>query len=171
MTLTYLNSFDELSEVYDEIDAQFSGISFAELMENEVENLMDEHQSYFDQEESPAGVPWEDLKPATVNRKGHSMILFETGKLEDSLTSRTSDTVVDFIDASVQTLIFGTSVEYAHFHMEKSQYRPARPMVGINESYVEALIERIADTTIAKMKSEKQHTRSSDVRTQPLDPR
>ena len=153
-----------MTEVYDEIDAQFRGISFAELMEDEVNNLMDEHQTYFDQEESPAGVPWADLKPATVNRKGHSMILFETGKLEDSLASRTSDTVVDFIDTAVQTLIFGTSVEYAHFHMEGNDYRPARPMVGINESYVEALLERIADTTVAKMKSEKQHTRGSDVR-------
>ena len=160
MTITYIDKFDELPKVYDEISEQFEALEYTDTLEDEVVHLMDLHQGFFDQEEDPNEQAWYPLADSTIAKKGHEMILFETGALESSLTEPgAAGQLVDFINEQITLLIFGMDIEYADLHMEDSaeNNRPARPMVGVTDRYVDDLSDRIADATVAGLKPEKIH--------------
>ncbi len=59
------------------------------------------------------GAPWQKLADSTIARKGSSMILSDTGHLEDSFRKGGSEHVEDITG---QTLRWGSTVPYALFH-------------------------------------------------------
>ncbi len=64
------------------------------------------------------GTPWVPLKPSTVKRKGHPLIMIDTGKTRDETRSIVlSGSGIGFLSTS-----------YAGYHMGKSGPRPARPI-------------------------------------------
>lgn len=67
---------------------------------------------FFQREAGPDG-PWQALAESTIEHKGHSRILYETGRLEAALTDSTPDSIIQIRRLS---LIFGVDLYYALKH-------------------------------------------------------
>ena len=149
----YLDDMKEIQGVYDGLSEQLNTLDLSEMLEKKLRELIEEHQEHFDTETDSSGKGWKPLKPSTIARKGHEMILFETGRLEDSLTERGSaDQILDFIkEEFFHGLTFGTGVEYAAFHQNKSGdiYRPP---VGVSELFIEKLENDVSDNVVEALK-------------------
>jgi len=87
-----------------------------------VADLQNTIRQYFRRQGGPYG-SWQPLAASTVARKGHSTILWETGRLMRSLWGVTPDSIRD---ESALRLRFGTRVPYAKFHETGTQHMPAR---------------------------------------------
>ncbi|WP_299072873.1 phage virion morphogenesis protein [uncultured Paraglaciecola sp.] len=86
-------------------------------------------------EQAPDGTPWEPLSPITIERKGHSRILENTGILFDNLAKQITG----------NELHFGATLkDYANMQQEggitspnsmiPNKTIPARPFIGLSES-------------------------------------
>lgn len=76
---------------------------------------------YFQSQNGPGG--WPRLHPATIERKGHSTILLEKGRLIPSLTGHTRDSIVE---VSRLRLRWGTRTPYAQYHETGTSNMPQR---------------------------------------------
>lgn len=65
-------------------------------------------------------VPWAPLAASTVRRKGHDKLLYDTGRLRDSITL---GTVTD------RTATVGTDAPYSIFHQMGTKRMDARPFI------------------------------------------
>ena len=144
-----------LNETVADMDSAMDRIDFKYLMEEQLGVLEGMHAYYFQNEVSPENKKWEKLSDYTIFKKGHDQILMETGDLLRSLTERNAPDAIREVDDgggdSKGYLVFGTSVEYAHWHMSGPQNMPARPMVGITEWYADKVAEDVADLIAAAL--------------------
>lgn len=76
-------------------------------------------QTQFAQQQDPYGKAWAKLSPYTIHKKGHSSILFETGKLAASTIA------VPMSGAGVEL----RSVDYGNFHQFGTKYMVAREIL------------------------------------------
>lgn len=76
-----------IAGIVGEIDA----IDFNDVFDQLETYLEEVHTDYFQFEADPNGAPWAPLASSTVRKKGHDTILFEEGKLQESLTSPNSE--------------------------------------------------------------------------------
>jgi len=108
-----------------------------------------EREMYLGQH-GPDGTAWAPLSPVTIDRKEHSAILVDTGRMFESLTTPngTEDTV--WITGPTW-LTFGTEVPYAQYHQTGTKRMPARPHVGINETTATQIGQRLADAVAARI--------------------
>src|SRR5258708_431112 len=67
------------------------------------------HQKLFENERSPTGSPWAPLRPRTIKKKGHDVILHQSGRLGAALMQTTSDSIREVTDRG---LTFGEDVPY-----------------------------------------------------------
>jgi len=157
---TYIDSFEELEGVFKDIDKAFGAIEYAPVFEEQIGKLLDEHTEHFAQEKDSTGTMWNELAASTIARKGHDTILFETGKLKASLTTRGGGgQILDEIhEGMFHGLVFGTDVEYAGIH-QFSSGRMQRPPVGLSDHYIEQLENAIMDFVVEGLKEKKQSTR------------
>ena len=139
-----------------------------ELLDSLVPILQNNEKNIFLTEVDPDGRAWKDLSLKTVNRKGFSKILVETGRLYQSLTAPagTSDTIWQ-TETSPSILTFGTSVPYARLQQfggfsfietEKGKKRievPARPFVGVKMVFEDRLVNAVADAAVKRIVKEK----------------
>lgn len=155
-TLT-VDSFEELQEVYDSVAEDFNQLDYTDWMVKELDNLARWENDLFVNAVGPDGGAWPPLAASTIRRKGHAAILVDTGALFRSLTARgLRQSTGDAVREAIQTetgghLSFGTSVPYSVYHDRASGSRPARRHVGINESYLDGMVNRVADYTIEKL--------------------
>lgn len=75
------------------------------------------------------GGSWKKLKPSTVARKGHEIILVETGALKKSLSEYDAPFQIHHVTNS--TVEFGTEHPFAaiHQHGTRDGRLPARPII------------------------------------------
>ena len=139
-----------LGGVFAEIEQQFNDADYTQLLAQTILDLEEEHDKYFVNEHSPAGVAWPPLAPSTVKKKGHDSILWETGAMMDSLISTTSDSIREVVsEPPNHSLSFGTSDEKSPIHQFGAGRIPQREHVGVNEPFCDQLAEKTADATVA----------------------
>jgi phage gpG-like protein len=150
-------SYDEVVGLWVELATEATKPETIRRAANRFFARMEEfHQFYFDAETSPEGEPWAELAQSTIDRKGHDQILFETGRLMESLTERGSpDAVRDiFANEASTEVVFGTSVEYSVFHMEGTTFMPARRHVGVPFDAVDDLADDLTEFIVHAFEEE-----------------
>jgi phage gpG-like protein len=134
-----------------ELESQVRNMDYFDVLTAFQETIAEGEAEAFHEEREPGGSPWAPLAPSTVKKKGHNIILFETGTLLGSLVTVGGPGNVSAV--SSRGSIFGTDVPYAIFHDQGTSKMPARPPVGISEERVDLLAERIADETVRQLAS------------------
>lgn len=144
-----------LKSILEEVVRDIQAIDFTYLMDEFFATLQEEHKYYFDYFVSPRGQAWAPLSQVTIDAKGHDTILRETNALFLSMTTETGDSIRD-IGGGVGDLlvygVFGTSVEYAHYHMTGTSRMPARPFAGIPAILVDEIALDVADLIVSNLK-------------------
>ena len=147
---------DVFQGIFDEVEAVFKDTDYTPLLNDYMGDLEMAHLDYFIGMHDPLGNAWAPLKPATVAGKaantqagGATNILFETGDMMNSLVGATSDSIkLVFREGDGAYLVFGTSVEYAHWHMTGTSKMAARPFLGMNEPLLTTLTKATADAVV-----------------------
>jgi hypothetical protein len=148
-----LNDPYELGAVYLEVDQAYQGADYSDVFAAFIPVLESFHTNVFTSQASPGGEPWAPNAPATVEKKGHGVILFETGEEEASLEGTTGGSIRDVED---RFFVFGTSVDHAIFHNDPGprpgSREPRRQDVGMNDELVDNLTNRVAEALVEKLK-------------------
>jgi phage gpG-like protein len=139
-----------LGGVFVEIEQQFINADYSETLEPFLRVFEGTHAAGFAAEASPSGSKWRPLSPRTIKRKGHGIILYETGRLKASLIGATGDSVRA---VSHRGLLFGTEVPYSIFHQDGTSRLPQREHVGINDETCQSVVDAIADAVVETLKS------------------
>ncbi len=109
-----------------------------DIVEKELEALMHEEEA---NQGGVGGIGgWAPLAQSTIDRYGDHPILYLTGRMFESLMQETADTIYE---PGPTMMVWGTSVEYAHFHQEGTDRMPARPIFD-SEALHEALNRSLA---------------------------
>jgi phage gpG-like protein len=87
---------------------------------------------------SPDGAAWAALRPFTVDKKGSSNIMIDSGSLAGAFYSRASD-----IQANI-----GNQTSYLGFHQSGTSKMVARPIIGLSDANL-AEIKAAANAFIA----------------------
>lgn len=134
---------DELDDV-SQIISGTPGVDLRPTFEAYLTHLAELHESYFEQQKSPGGASWTPLAPATVKRKGHAIILVDTGDLAASLSSRSHENNIAEViqEGKNKGVSFGTMDAKSIFHQD------SRPHVGITDRSADQLAEAIADRVV-----------------------
>jgi phage gpG-like protein len=107
---------------------------------------------------------WKPLSPEYKKRKEieypGANILYRTGALERSLTSKTDDTL---LIKEKQEFGFGTRLFYAAFHQEGTSKMPARPPFDFSDSQRTDITKEIQKGLLEIMKGDRQVNESLDV--------
>lgn len=151
--LTIENQAD-LDDLFADVVADFRTLRMQPFLDGAQRIVEDFHGTLFANQQSPAGSQWAALSPATIARKGHATILFETGRLKGSLTQPNhGDGIRSTWDEWPNNagLIFGTDVPYSQFHLFGTQRLPVRDHLGLNEVTLNQLVDRAADHAVAEL--------------------
>ena len=147
---TYQEAFDKLEDL---IHRMFAPVEHPALSTEQWQNTIDVleglHEQYFVTGTDPNGVAWEQLKPSTIRKKGHGIILVLDEKLLDSLTQSNAEYAIREVNGA--KLTFGTSRPWAELHQSGGKRVPQRMHTGLGEQNVSAVSEVIADTMIQLM--------------------
>lgn len=134
-----------------DIERGFRECDYTESLQNFFPVLESTHAKHFASQSDPAGVPWAPLSPRTIKRKGHSTILFETGRLKASLVGQTGDSIRAISDRG-QGALFGTSVPYSIFHDVGGGNLPQRRHVGMIDETLQLLVDSVANRSVESLK-------------------
>jgi len=86
----------------------------------------------FDNQASPAGVPWQPLSPSTQKNKKTNKILFESGNLRGSLTAfGTHNQAIVGVNATYKSFPYGLTHQFGSTKLNI----PARPFLPVDENY------------------------------------
>lgn len=153
-----VTNLEDISAVIETVMAGIASASespgYANALPILVEQSRIAHAGYFATSTDPAGTAWAPLAPSTIERKGHDTILVDTGKLRASLTASSAggDAIRETFDNGNQAgITFGTSVEYAGYHMSGASRMPARPEVGVNDKLADEMANTIADHVVRQI--------------------
>lgn len=153
MTKVVITDQSGLDQLYASVARDFADTSYTAYLHDVLRRLAKLHKQYFDAEQNPIGAAWPALAPSTIARKGHSTILFESGRLKASLTQGTGDSVADvFQEGSNAGMTFGTTVPYSIFHDRATDNRPARRHVGIDAKVLDSIAQGAVDVALARLK-------------------
>lgn len=139
-----------LGGIFQDVENGFREADYEGDLAKYLPRLRNDHANMFTGQHDSSGRQWKPLSPSTIKKKGHSLILWETGRLAGSLTGAGGG---DQIAAtSHRGLKFGTRDEKAPFHQEGTAKMPARPPVGLTEETLDKITESIADAAVETMK-------------------
>lgn len=149
MSQIVVNGYEGLQSVWNEITTDWNSAKFAGVID-EIESVLEiAHQGYYQNQTNPVGEGWPALSPITVKQKGHSRILYRTGRMMESLATKTKDSVREKWDETKNHGIsFGTDVPYAVFHQDGTADIPQREHVGMNDRLLGNILELIADEAV-----------------------
>lgn len=155
-TLT-LNSFDELEAMLADMAKPIEQPKIDQpTWQSVIEILQEMERGFFASSSGPDGEPWAQLSPATVKKKGHSIILRETYELMAGLTGHSGTSVRETTPTMLE---FGTSRDWAWVHQAGServtasgrQWIPQRMMVGLTEESINDVLDVVADAAVMMM--------------------
>lgn len=164
MSTITIDGLDRLGDLFADIGEQLFDADFTPALRAEIPHLMETHRDHFDNQSNPVGEAWAPLAQSTIDGKGrrsghnaaHSTILVDTGRLAESLImgeSADADRIRDVErNPGADFLVFGTSVPYSIFHDTGTRRMPARVHVGLNDTDVDKMTERLADFAVEKLK-------------------
>ncbi len=106
---------DSIDDIIALVDRMIQPIIAPQMTSTRWQEFIDYFQEMerriFADESSPDGEPWEELKPETIRRKGHDIILIELQLLIDSMTDSGATHAIR--ETSDTELFFGTNREWA----------------------------------------------------------
>lgn len=144
-----LNSFDEFVTMSFNMVKPVQEPKIQQPTWQSVINILQEmEQGFFASSAGPDGEAWAPLKPYTVKKKGHDIILRETYELEKGLTGQSATSVRE---TNPTMLEFGTSRDWAWVHQDGSGRIPQRMMVGMTEESINDVLEVVADAAVMMM--------------------
>lgn len=144
-----LNSFDEFVTMLNDMVKPVQEPKIQQPTWQSVINILQEmEQGFFASSAGPDGEAWAPLKPYTVKKKGHDIILRETYELEKGLTGQSATSVRE---TNPTMLEFGTSRDWAWVHQDGSGRIPQRMMVGMTEESINDVLEVVADAAVMMM--------------------
>ncbi len=138
-----------LSEVLAEIEARHRDISYFPTLAGFAPLLRTAHQRFYSTGTDANGNAWAPLRPSTIKKKGHGIILVDQDPLMDSLTKNTGDTIWSHNERAA---VFGTSVFYAKFHQSGGVNLPIRAPVGVDAKTLDVMVDRVADREVQVLK-------------------
>lgn len=144
--MTSRHAGKSLEVVLEAMNSAHENATYSATLEGFATLLREAHQRSFSEGKAANGTPWAPLRPSTIRKKGHGIILVETDRLMDSLTKNTGDSRWTHDEREAE---FGTAVPYAGFHQKGTNKFPARPPVGIDKKTLDAMVERVADREAA----------------------
>lgn len=148
---THTIDIGQFGSLFEDIQQQIETTDFFPVMHAAIQLIADGEKAAFNAGHGPNGEEWAPNAESTKRRKGHGIVLFETGALEKSLVE--VDGPGNINDAGSRELIFGTNVSYSLFNEFGTSRIPARPHVGISDQLIDALTEEIADYTVSQLKT------------------
>ena len=104
--------FDRLQNRVNNLQPYFQGIG--QILQNSMEEN-------FENETSPSGRAWTPLKAKTIQAKGHSKKLWNTGRMQGSVYTR----------ATNKSVTVGFNSAYGAFHQKGTKNMPARPFLPL----------------------------------------
>lgn len=128
----------DIRELVDSLD-------FSQMLKDYRYDIAEEKDAMFTNQSTVFGQSWEPLAESTILRKGYNVALVDTGDLRRSLVDVGGEKNVSLVGS--HSLIYGTDVEYAIFHVTGTDRMPARDITGVSEESVDNLAERIAGVT------------------------
>lgn len=141
-----------LQGVLDGIGRDFVQLSYVDVLNDTHKQLESEERAMFASETDPSGASWKPLAQATIDRKGHAIILFEGGHLKGSLAARNEYSIREtIVEGRNQGLVFGTARPFAGVHQYGSQRVPARPHVGVSLAWIGKFAKRVAEAAVKKL--------------------
>lgn len=141
-----------LDDLFQSIEIGFKETDYTAPLVHSISTLEEQHAVMYDSGVDSNGEPWPPLSPTTIKKKGHDTILVDKQKMKASLIGPTGDSVRDIVEeGGIAGAVFGTDVEYAHFHVTGTPIMPARPPVGISENTIDLVCNDVADHTVASM--------------------
>lgn len=144
-----LNSFDEFVTMSFNMVKPVQEPKIQQPTWQSVINILQEmEQGFFASSSGPDGEAWAPLKPYTVKKKGHDIILRETYELEKGLTGQSATSVRE---TNPTMLEFGTSRDWAWVHQDGSGRIPQRMMVGMTEESINDVLDVVADAAVMMM--------------------
>lgn len=152
-----LGTFQDVSTM---IQAMVAAVAAPELDDDTWDKLFgilqEMERGYFAASAGPDGTPWLPLRPLTIAKKGHSIILRETYELEKSLVSVNASSIrINNGDKGW----FGTNREWSWVHQEGSEKLnkqgtpliPQRMFLGMNEDATDKIVDLVADNLVEQM--------------------
>lgn len=141
-----LGSMSQLPALFAELERTFLDLTYQPPLAATEQLLAREHAERWPRATAPNGRPWKPLRPSTIRRKGHSRILVDTSRLQESVVNPSHpDHVREVLDRG---LTFGTSVPYGIFHQDGTQRLPQREFLGMNETTLTQTTDLIADHAV-----------------------
>lgn len=136
---------DDIGSMVEEIGPKIKDGNFVSAFEKIEEDLHEQHDQMFQHGRDAGGTPWKPLRPLTIARKGHAIVLIEFGDLYESLISRANNAIRELYE---QEMTFGTSDPKAVFHQHGTSRMPARPPVGISDETTDMAAQHVADRAL-----------------------
>ncbi len=155
MTTAIITNERELNQFFADVQHDFEAIDYVPVLQQELELMADLHDRFWGTNTGPDGSVWPPLAPSTVQRKGFSRILVETGALEASLTSRGKppNSIRDIVENNHGAeAFFGTYVPYSGYHDTATAHRPARVHVGLTDQFVDRSAEHAVDYALEQLR-------------------
>lgn len=147
---------DAIGRYLDDLIDEFGDTRFGPLIEQQLEVIERDNDERLRNEVDPNGAPWAPLAQSTIDRKGFSSILVETGALGRSLLHRNDPNAIAVVvdEPGRGGFSRGTAVEYAGYHQTGTARMPARPAVGLEPEYVDELAREAADYLVETLKEQ-----------------
>jgi len=133
-----LNAF--LTVVKRASDAGKSPFSGSKNIKPPLEAVQAEEQEAFKSEGTTQGQGWAPLKASTLERRGPGKILQQSGRLRDSLTRQTRDTI---IQGKGRRLVIASNVPYAKYHQRGTGRMTARPPMLATKRMARAVAQAV----------------------------
>ncbi len=158
---------------YEEFDSLFSGLGrqlqdmdFTEALQESANEFRSIHAGYFAREAGPSGTSWPEWMWKRRGAAWDHKTLDDTGRLKESLTGTGPDHIEEITPHSLE---WGTSVPYSRNHQFGGTFVttellitryggrkpegsfitiPPREHVGLRDSDVDAVVNRIADAVL-----------------------
>ena len=160
---------NEFSAMFAGIGDQVSAMDYSEVLKETADDFRTIHEGYFDRSAGPDGSKWAEWYFRAKNAPADHKTLVVTGRLKQSLISGPDH--IENVES--RGLLFGTSVPYSFQNNEGGTFPvdevligrrggmkrpgdtitlPKREHVGITDTDVDKIANRVADATVEKLK-------------------
>lgn len=138
-----------LGMVLQSIENAHRDTDYSDVTEWILWRLEQDHQRFFSEGRDANGQAWRPLRPSTIKRKGHGIILVETERLMNSLTRSGGDAIRAH---NARGAVFGTRVPYSIYHQLGTAILPQRAPVGVEKATQDDMVTNVADHAVRALK-------------------
>ncbi len=149
--LEQLDSFAGMASIFADVYRMFDEADYTPTMNATAERLRETHDITYSAMSDPNGVPWPPNKTSTIAKKGHGIVLVETGRLKASVLEPAHPDHIQDVMPDGRGMAWGTGVEYGAVHQDGllAPRVPQREFLGMTEKTVNEITEAVADRAVS----------------------